>query len=634
MTRALAVAVVVLGLTLGSSARAQVDFAKIRAGVQGCPQLAADAELGSLAAFFCEPVDRTILDLPISGVSSLIKVRAGSFSLLQRYPLLAVAQGTIPDSQYAALVDQLFAGQVPSIPVAAQSRALFAEAAQAEAAGDALLAAALRSQAEALIAGSFDAAIPDLLLARIDRDRLADLRAGRFTQIGGADTVASYASGLARNLNFVQLSGAPDSPYVPPELLTKAAFPFFVGPDGLGNTADDLPYVSNNPAAAAAGYVLATPIQGTAEDRFDRVQGAGVSAIPVYSKTAQITVPTLANPSVNKLIEVYGVYNPSFVKLNGCQLGLGGTYNRLTQICTDSGGLDITEAALAAGCPVIARNNALTAPRHRRQRRRRLHRAEHELARSDLARPGRGAAEARRPRPAPGAGGARARGPHGPEAAQPAAPGAPGKRGRHRLVSHAGGRPPPRRRSRHRRTGQHQRRGVQAPAQRAGSGGRTQRHPGRRRRRVPERRLVPALGRARSVRRAAPRVGLGGRGQSHGGSVALPHAVQRLVRRRLGSVLSRQPERPGHVRLPLRHARRPRRLRRPAADGHRDDPGGRQPARADFVSRAAHGPVCLVPVPGDQSQWSSELHGPGSGPQPSAGVGRAARLRRGLRVAL
>ena len=195
----------------------------------------------------------------------------------------------------------------------------------------------------------------------IDRDRLADLRAGLFTQIGGADTVASYASGLARNLNFVQLSGAPDSPFVPPELLTKAAFPFFVGPDGLGNTADDLPYVVNNPAAVGAGYTLATPIQGTTDDRFDRVQGAGVNAIPVYSKTAQIIVPTLANPSVNKLIEVYGVYNPSFVKLNGCQLGLGGTYNRQTGVCTDAGGQDITEQALAAGCPVIARNNQAVA---------------------------------------------------------------------------------------------------------------------------------------------------------------------------------------------------------------------------------------------------------------------------------
>ena len=361
MTRALAVAVVLLGLTLGSSARAQVDFAKIRAGVQGCPQLAADAGLGSLAAFFCEPLDRTILDLPVSGVSTLIKVRAGSFSLLQRYPLLAAAQGTIPDSQYAALVDQLFAGEVPSIPVAAQSRSLFAEAAQAEAAGDPLLAAQLRSLAETLIAGSFDVAIPDLLLARIDRDRLADLRAGRFTQIGGADTVASYASGLARNLNFVQLSGAPDSPFVSPDLLTKAAFPFFVGPDGLGNTADDLPYVANNPAAAGAGYVLAAPIAGTAEDRFDRVQGAGVNALAVYTKTAQITVPTLADPSLNKLIEVYGVYNPSFVKLNGCQIGLGGTYNRQTQVCTDSLGNDITAAALAAGCPVLARSLASTA---------------------------------------------------------------------------------------------------------------------------------------------------------------------------------------------------------------------------------------------------------------------------------
>jgi hypothetical protein len=358
MTRALAVVAVACGLTLGASAQAQVDFAKLAAGLQGCPELAADAGLGSLAAFFCEPVDRTSLDLPISGYASL-PIRAGSFSLLQRYLLLAVAQGSIPDGEFATLRAQLFANQVLTIPQAAQSRALLAEAGQAEAAGDDALAAQLRQQAEAIIAGTFDASIPDLLLARIDRDRLADLRAGRFTQIGGVDTVPSYAGGLATDI-LGSLGGVPPTLGVQGEFLNKGGVPFFVGPDGLANTADDLPFVLTNPVALAAGYVLGAPIAGTPEDRFDRVQGSGSSAIAVYTATAQRTVPSLADPSVNKLVEVYGIYNPKFLALNGCVTGLHGTFNRTTGICTDSVGNDITAAALAAGCPVIAVGSANT----------------------------------------------------------------------------------------------------------------------------------------------------------------------------------------------------------------------------------------------------------------------------------
>ena len=227
MTRALAVAVVVLGLTLGSSARAQVDFAKIRAGVQGCPQLAADPELGSLAAFFCEPVDRTILDLPISGVSSLIKVRAGSFSLLQRYPLLAVAQGTIPDSQYAALIDQLFAGQVPSIPADGAEPSAVRGGGPGGSRGR-RLARGERSAARPRRSSRARStrAIPDLLLARIDRDRLEDLRAGRSRRSVASTPWRATRPASPGDLELRSaLRRRPTHAYVPPELAHQGRLP-------------------------------------------------------------------------------------------------------------------------------------------------------------------------------------------------------------------------------------------------------------------------------------------------------------------------------------------------------------------------------------------------------------------------
>jgi hypothetical protein len=57
----------------------------------------------------------------------------------------------------------------------------------------------------------------------------------------------------------------------------------------------------------------------------------------------------------NKLVELYGVINPTFVKQQGCRLALGGTYDVQTGVCT-AGGKDVTEEALARGCPVISSN--------------------------------------------------------------------------------------------------------------------------------------------------------------------------------------------------------------------------------------------------------------------------------------
>ena len=86
------IAAAVLGLTLAPAARAQVNLAHVAAGVQGCPALAdPNSGLGALAPFFCDPLDRTSLDLPISRLSQLFQVRAGAFALLQRQLLLQLA---------------------------------------------------------------------------------------------------------------------------------------------------------------------------------------------------------------------------------------------------------------------------------------------------------------------------------------------------------------------------------------------------------------------------------------------------------------------------------------------------------------------------------------------------------------
>ena len=368
MTRRYLAVVAALALTLASRASAQVDFGAIAAGVQGCPELAADPGLGTLAAYLCRPVNRTSLDLPIkNGLPQLIQVRAGSFSLLDRQVLLGLARSPLGESEFGRLRGLLIQGAVLSRSQAGLYRALLAQA--DDPATPPAVRASLLAQAAALIAGTFDESTAELLSARIDRDRVADLRAGVFARLGGSDTIPSYAGGLVISLAGVaNVGGAPSTNDVDGNSVFNstgaltAAYPFFVGPDGLSNTVDDLPYVTNNPAALAAGYTLGAPLTG-AQDRFGVINGAGgPTPIPIYTKTAQIDVPSGTNPGVLKRVEVYGEYNPDYVTLNGCSsssYGLHGTFDRVTKTCTASGGADITAQASAIGCSVLARSSSI-----------------------------------------------------------------------------------------------------------------------------------------------------------------------------------------------------------------------------------------------------------------------------------
>src|SRR5262245_16550581 len=101
MSRFVAVAVAALGLPLAAPAPAQVDFAKIASGVNGCPDLPADPNLAAYAALLCRP--RTSLDLPLTVLSSSIQVRAGAFSMIQRQALLDRVRGALPAPQVEQL---------------------------------------------------------------------------------------------------------------------------------------------------------------------------------------------------------------------------------------------------------------------------------------------------------------------------------------------------------------------------------------------------------------------------------------------------------------------------------------------------------------------------------------------------
>jgi hypothetical protein len=280
----------------------------------------------------------------------------------------------------------------------ATRRTLITEAFEAEALntpeGD-QLAASLREQAAAILGTpdtTFDANIPELLRTRPDPNRFAifsdsmapallkakwgsgELRdspfpflatintpikpQGYFTTKSSLDFIGEYEQGLAENVTgFLTFgdslpfgSDADGDSLFRQELSTLRVVPFFVGPDGLRNTSDDLPYVAANDRALGEGYALAPPIAGTPQDRFDLVSGG----IPVYTQTAQRTVDNLNAPGTTKLVEVYGVYNPVFLSRSTCASRLNGTFDAATGTCTAADGSDITQVAVARGCKLRA----------------------------------------------------------------------------------------------------------------------------------------------------------------------------------------------------------------------------------------------------------------------------------------
>jgi hypothetical protein len=342
-------------LALPAIAPAQVDFDALRAGVAGCPEIAADPDVGNLGAFLCQPLDRTILDAPINLTGNKFwEARAGSFHPFTRPSLLQAARGSLGDDEFLRLQSLLLDAQVLSRSLDAYRLTLLAE-------GD-------TSGAEAILGSPdeiFDANIPALLATRPDRNRYADLRSGLLHSLGARDTVSQYDLAFGETLlaDVVGLPVVVDADgllaYTADNARSRAN-PAFFGPDGLRDTVDDLPYVLSNARALLAGYVLTAPIQG-ADANYVNTFGSNIPGVslarPIYSASAQIAVPSASNPSTTKVVELYGVYSDSFLIARGCA-SLAGTYDSLSDTCSQ-GGDDLTSEALSRGCRFVPNASSL-----------------------------------------------------------------------------------------------------------------------------------------------------------------------------------------------------------------------------------------------------------------------------------
>jgi hypothetical protein len=343
-------------------------------------------------AIFCNLNQRSPLDGPIQGgVNKLFEVRAGAFTPNARESLISSARPFVGEEEYGRLRSLLIQGDALTRTQETQRRTLITEATLLEQTGDrddAEQARALREQAAAILGTpetSFDANIPELLGTRPDPNRFAifakgmapDLLTakwgsgqlrnlnfpflatintpirpqGYFSTKSSLDFVGEYEQGLAENMIANLGSSVPTATDADGDLLFKPALsvlrqtPFFLGPDGLRNTPDDLPYVRTNDRAGDSGYTLAPPITGTTQDHFDRQNGG----VPIYTQTAQITV-TDVDAGTPKVVEVYGIYNPVFLARFGCGLtGLNGTFDPASSTCTVNGE-DVTQRAIERGC--------------------------------------------------------------------------------------------------------------------------------------------------------------------------------------------------------------------------------------------------------------------------------------------
>ncbi|MFI5317323.1 MAG: hypothetical protein ACHQ6T_16610, partial [Myxococcota bacterium] len=270
-------------------------------------------------AVFCNLNNKSPLLGPLkTGLPAILEVRAGSFARLSRESLLNSARPTLGEDEFSRLRNLLIAGNVLSITQESTRRALLADSAQEQREGDTAAAKASAAAAAAILGTSqttFDANTQELLNTRPQPNRFAlfaDSAApqllaakwgsskigtaiypflatintpinpkGYFSNLGSVDWVGQYVSGLADSMTGVPV-GAPTitdadgNKIILPTTSVLGAIPFFVGPDGVRNTADDLPYVTNNAAAKTEGYHLATPITSrTDQNKYDNVQPSG-----------------------------------------------------------------------------------------------------------------------------------------------------------------------------------------------------------------------------------------------------------------------------------------------------------------------------------------------------------------------
>jgi hypothetical protein len=211
-------------------------------GLLVCPDPGEVIVPGVPAAFFCGRSG--LLDDPIDHfLPSFTRTRPGHVHGQLTPQYLRLGRANLGEMLFAELSGLPSLDTPGNLPLNhALARALLGEIARAGDPGG-----ALQAQLDALsvaaagvpFASTFNARFAELLPARQDRNRDLDLTSPGFLTLPTADTVDHSASGLAENfLGVDRVTGQDLSNERGVDTL-----PFFIGPDGLRNTADDLPLV-------------------------------------------------------------------------------------------------------------------------------------------------------------------------------------------------------------------------------------------------------------------------------------------------------------------------------------------------------------------------------------------------------
>ncbi len=278
----------------------------------------------------CNGADPSLLTGPHHGAVggsffATARVHAGAFALPARFGLLGIARADLGEARHAELLATL----LPD----ADGRIVGGLTPERESLRRGLLAAGRVDEAAALRTGTFDAAIdellatrrdtgtferiarslaPELLEARWGAGELGDLtqrylasldmplRPDGYLRGTALDLVNERAQGLAAGIPgrlsvqaYLDFAG-PDNPFIRPGDLERGAVPLLVGPDGLANTADDLP--STRSGVRLRGVDPAGSLVGAGFD----YEGAGVVEID------------------GQMVELYGIRDREQLRRRAC----------------------------------------------------------------------------------------------------------------------------------------------------------------------------------------------------------------------------------------------------------------------------------------------------------------------------
>ncbi|MFQ5515561.1 MAG: hypothetical protein ACE5FG_14170 [Myxococcota bacterium] len=295
-------------------------------GPVDCLNPTAMSPAGLSAVLLCSPRVHGPTDEFSLGNFDLL-TRGGALSPLFRFSYLAAARAPLGERRFRELRSLLVSGSTLAPVQLAIVRALRSEAAQT---ADPVQRAKLEGMADALIAGTFDELLPEIAAALTPQDRLPELLAPEFLaflSVRTADRVFGIYWGVPSVRDTPSLSGVGSSQ------LTLSSTPFWVGPDGVRNNADDLPTLLSSGAGLLSVGPTGPPFPSS---EFEDV----VSVLPSSGPPA---------------VEFYGRFRSEIPVLVGCPL-IGGTPGFDSGTCRDMAGGDLTETALAAGCRLLTSN--------------------------------------------------------------------------------------------------------------------------------------------------------------------------------------------------------------------------------------------------------------------------------------